>query len=148
MSPRLASAMTSRPRSRASPITSRSAVQPARAEPLEAGHLGLDGHALVAGRLEQQPAMGGHRPRGPLGDARLLAPPARAVSDGQGIGPQPLRVGVEPEHDLRSALADRVGQAIAEGRHARGVGGAEPIPRRDRAGGLTPLGMARGQTRP
>ena len=79
-----------------------------RAEALEAGELRLDGDARRAGGVDDRAAVRGDGGRGALGGRA-----ARGRGRDRGR-PQALRVGVEPEHDLRLASRDGVGEPVAE----------------------------------
>ena len=108
MSPRLASAMTSRPASRAWSTVACERRPAVGAEALEARELRLDRDAGRAGGVDQRGAVRAHRGGRPerwrsLG-GRLL----------ERLRPQPSRIGVEPEHDLRLARRDGGGQTVAE----------------------------------
>ncbi len=88
-------------------------LPPRRAQPLEAGELGLDGDARRPSRVDQRAAVNVH------GDGR--APCRRGVGARARGGvarsrPQRLRVGVEAEHDLRLPLRDALREHVAKPR--------------------------------
>ena len=119
MSPRFASAITIRPRSRARAATCAQRAPPRRAETLEAGDLDLDGDALFGDGLDRQRAV-----------ERDSQPRPRSGRDGRAVGrarqldrawPQLGRIGIQPEHQLRAAVGHAAGQPIAESASARGA---------------------------
>jgi hypothetical protein len=80
-----------------------------RSEPLEARELELDRDARRSGRVDQGATVKRDRSRRALG--------GRALRRGGGVdrvGQQARRIGVEPERDLASALADDRREAVGE----------------------------------
>ncbi len=81
---------------------------PGRAQRLEAGQLGLDGHAGIRCRLDQRTAVRqnsrGRRLLGrhPGGGCRV------------GIGPQRTGIGVQAQHELGGALRHPRSERVAE----------------------------------
>ena len=113
MSPRLPSASTSRPASRAASQSPCERSPARRAEPLEAGELRLDRDAGLAGGGDHRAAV-----RRDCG-GRLLGGAALARGTRRGGGPEPRRVGIEPEDDLRLAPLDEARQPVREARPGR-----------------------------
>ena len=90
MSPRLASARTSRPAARACCATAASAAQPGAPRRSKQAELRLDRDAGRAGRVDDRRAVRGDRVRGPLGRrARAAAAAARLGHSRGGSGSSP-----------------------------------------------------------
>ena len=117
MSPRLASAITSRPCSRAARDDLGQRRPAGRSEPLEARDLELDRDAVLGHRLDRR-ARSAPRPRvrRTRVDRRASHRPARQLD---ARGPQPGRIRVEPQHQLGLARGDLSSQPVAEPLPAR-----------------------------
>ena len=89
-----------------------------RAQPLEASQLELDRHAVLAGGLDRQGAMRRDRARRLFSGWGFACGRARIVVRAR---PQPRRIGIQPEDELRSAGGDLSGDPIAKALRRRGA---------------------------
>ena len=119
-SPRLPSANTSRPWSRAIATDLLERLPAGRAEPLEARELRLDRDTRGPGGDDRRTAVLGHRLRGAR--ARQVRRVRASADARERLRPQRCRVGVEPEHDTTAALLHERRQPVGEMQRRRAPG--------------------------